>query len=132
MHFEVDSSPTGNGDALRLAVHGELDIASSERLKRAADAATVSIQPLILDLSDCAFIDSRGLGLILQIHRALSDRSRPAVAMAIVIGESVTRRLFTLTAIDRTVPLFPTLEQAGAWLGAQESRNATQSRAQPG
>ena len=132
MHFEVDSSPTGNGDAQRLAVHGELDIASGERLKRAAEAAIVGIQPLILDLSDCAFIDSRGLGLILQIHRALSDRSRPAVAMAIVIGESVTRRLFTLTAIDRTVPLFPTPEQAGAWLDTQRKPKAVESQAQPG
>ena len=132
MHFEVDSSPTSNGDALRVAVHGELDIASSARLKRAADAAIVGLQPLILDLSDCAFIDSRGLGLILQIHKELSDRGRPSVAMAIVIGESVTRRLFTLTAIDRTVPLFPTLEQAGGWLDTQRRPNATQSLPQPG
>src|SRR5215211_901761 len=132
MHFEVDSSPIGNGDALRMAVHGELDIASSERLNRAADAAIVGLQPLILDLSDCAFIDSRGLGLILQIHKALSDRGRRSVAMAIVIGESVTRRLLTLTTIDRTVPLFDTLEPAGAWLDTQRRPNGTQSQAQPG
>ncbi len=132
MRFEVDSSPIGNGDALRVAVHGELDIASSERLRRAADAAIVGIQPLILDLSDCAFIDSRGLGLILHIHKELSDGGRPPVAMAIVIGESPTRRLFTLTAIDRTVPLFSTLEQAGAWLDMQRRPDATQPQAQPG
>jgi anti-sigma B factor antagonist len=129
MHFEVDSSPVGNGHALRVAVHGELDIASSERLKRAADAAIVGIQPLILDLADCSFIDSRGLGLILQIHKELSDRGGPSVGMAIVIGESVTRRLFTLTAIDRTVPLFPTLERAGVWLDTQRRSNGTQSSA---
>jgi anti-anti-sigma factor len=127
MHFEVDSSPIGNGDALRVAVHGELDIASSERLKRAADAAIVGLQPLILDLTDCAFIDSRGLGLILQIHKELTGRDGRSVAMAIVIGESPTRRLFTLTAIDRTVPLFPALEQAGSWLDAQAGPNAIQS-----
>lgn len=132
MNFEVDSSPIGNGGALRVAVHGELDIASSERLKRAADAASVGLQPLILDLSDCAFIDSRGLGLILQIHKELTGRDGRSVAMAIVIGESVTRRLFTLTAIDRTVPLFPTLEQAGSWLDTQRKPNAPQSQARPG
>jgi anti-anti-sigma factor len=132
MHFEVDSSPISNGDVLRVAVHGELDIASSERVKRAADAAIVGLQPLILDLSDCTFIDSRGLGLILQIHKELTDRGQPSVAMAIVIGESVTRRLFTLTTIDRTVPLFASQEEAGAWLGAQGSPTATQSPAKLG
>jgi len=132
MHFEVDSSPISDGDGLRVAVHGELDIASSEQLKRAADAAVVGRRPLILDLSDCAFVDSRGLGLILQINKELTDRNGSSAAMAVVVGESATRRLFTLTAINRTVPLFDTLEQAGAWLEMRRGPTATPSPAQFG
>jgi anti-sigma B factor antagonist len=111
---DIDISPVKD-DSLRVAVDGELDIASGEHLKRAADAAVVGGRPLILDLSDCAFIDSRGLGLVLQINKELRDRNGPSAPMAIVIGESATRRLFTLTAIDRWVPLFDTLEDAGSW-----------------
>jgi anti-anti-sigma factor len=125
MNFGVDSSPISDGYGLRLAVRGELDIASSDHLKRAADAAAVRGRPLILDLSDCTFIDSRGLGLILQINKELCDRSGRSKTMAIVIGESATRRLFTLTAINHTVPLFDTLDQAGVWLDMRRGPEGT-------
>jgi hypothetical protein len=36
--------------------------------------------------------------------------------MAVVAGESNVRKMFSLTAIDQTIPLFDTRQQALAWL----------------
>jgi anti-sigma B factor antagonist len=125
MDFEVETSPTADGNGLLVAVCGELDMASCERLKPAGDEAVFGRRPLILDLSACSFIDSSGLRLMLQIHRGLTEDDAPSVPMAIVIGNSATRKMFSLTAIDHTIPLFDTLEEALEWLKDEQRHNGS-------
>ena len=116
MKIDVEESPFGDGGAMLIAVEGELDLASCERLKPAADQAVFGRRPLVLDLSQCSFLDSSALRLILQIYKGLADGEPPPTPMAIVIGDSETRRLFSLTAIDKTIPMFRAREEARAWL----------------
>ena len=99
-----------------IAIEGELDLASCEQLKPAADKAVFGRRPLILDLSQCSFLDSSALRLILQIYKGLAEGDPPPVPMGIVIGTSDTRKLFSLTAIDKTIPLFDTRDEAAAWI----------------
>jgi len=117
--FEVESSPIGDGNSILIAIAGELDLASCERLKPAADEAVFGQRPLIIDLSKCTFIDSSGLRLILQIAKGLEEGDQPQ-PMAIVIGESATEKLFSVTAIDQSIPLFDTREQAVEWIDARQ------------
>jgi anti-sigma B factor antagonist len=123
VELEVQTTPIGDGNAVLIAVDGELDLATCDRLKPAADDAVFGRRPLILDLSDCSFIDSTGLRLVLQISKALDDDDGPGVSMAIVGGDSNTRKMFTLTAIDQTIPLFDTRDEAIEWLDAQRKPN---------
>ena len=106
-----------------IAVEGEFDLASCEELKPAADEAVAARRPLILDLSKCSFIDSSALRLILQISRELSEGGDPPVPMCVVVGDSRVRKLFSLTAIDQSIPLFDTREQARAWLDTNPRPN---------
>jgi len=119
VNLEVNSSPIGDGNALLIAVDGELELASCDRLKPAADEAVFGSRPLVLDLSHCSFIDSTGLRLVLQIYKALSDEATLAVPMAVVVGRSEIRRLFSLTAIDQSIPLFQTRQEALDWLDSK-------------
>jgi anti-anti-sigma factor len=122
VNFEVVTS-SESGHVMVIAVEGEFDLASCEKLKPAADEAVAGRRSLILDLSKCSFIDSSALRLILQISRELSEDDDSPVRMCVVVGDSGVRKLFSLTAIDQSIPLFDTREQARAWLDADPSPN---------
>jgi anti-sigma B factor antagonist len=115
----VETTPIGDARAILIAVDGELDLSTCEQLKPAADEAVFGRRPLILDVSRCTFIDSSGLRLVLQIANGLADGDGAGLSMAIVAGESGTRKMFSLTAIDRKVPLFDSRDEALAWLGGK-------------
>jgi anti-sigma B factor antagonist len=113
----IEASTLGDGRAMLVAVSGELDLSTCDQLKPAADDAVFGGRPLILDLSGCTFIDSSGLRLVLQIANGLAEEEVPIAVVA--AGESSVRKLFSLTAIDQTIPLFDTREEALASLGGK-------------
>lgn len=74
-------------DSAVLALHGELDFATLERLRAAADVALCdgAVTQVVLDLSALRFLDSSGLGLWVELHdraarcgKSLQLRSVPA------------------------------------------------------
>jgi anti-sigma B factor antagonist len=95
-----------------VAVRGELDIASSTRIRKLlAGAKTDTAQPLVIDLSQCDFIDSTGLAALL--HGAKPTQNGES-HIAIVSPEGDVRRMLELTAIDQSIPVFESVEQAVA------------------
>jgi anti-sigma B factor antagonist len=94
-----------------IEVEGELDLASVERLEHVCAVAIDQGRPIVVDLTACPFIDSDGLRFVLYTHRVLAadlhDESRMAV-----VGNGEVERLLALTAIDQTIPVVPTLDDA--------------------
>jgi len=101
--------------ATLVSVEGELDLSTAEELAEPTRRAVNADCPLILDLSGCAFVDSTGLRFVLHAHTALADSGS---AMAVVTDNPHVRELFSLTAIDLSVPVFATVDEAVEWLGA--------------
>jgi anti-anti-sigma factor len=123
--FGIDTTPTADGEGTVLAVSGDLDIASSEKFVRSAQEAIAGRRPLIVDLTDCSFLDSSGLRAILQVHGALQDGNQPSVPMAVVIGDSPAGRLLSLTEVDKRLSVFATREEAGEWLVSEPKPNGS-------
>jgi anti-sigma B factor antagonist len=99
-----------------VAVRGELDIATSSRVRKLlADAATDTAQRLVIDLAQCDFIDSTGLAALL--HGAKPAQNGES-NVAIVSPEGDVRRMLELTAIDQSIPVFESVEQAVAAVAA--------------
>jgi len=121
MDLEWQMSSIGDDAGTMLAVDGELNLATCERLLPAASAAVAARRPLVLDLSNCPFIDSTGLNLILQISMDLAGADGPPTPIAIVIGGSAMRQRFSISGIDRLIPLFDTRDQATEWIGTGPS-----------
>jgi anti-sigma B factor antagonist len=97
------------GDAIILAVEGELDLATIGTLK---DAAGPRLQPdawLVLDLSALAFCDSTGLGAFVALHRQATS---VGATFALAGPGKRIADLFTLSGIDQVVPVFPTRGEA--------------------
>jgi anti-sigma B factor antagonist len=93
-----------------VAVRGELDIATSPAVRELlSDAATDRDRPLVIDLVECEFIDSTGLAALL--HGAKPAQNGES-HVAIVSPGGDVRRMLELTAIDRTIPVFESLDQA--------------------
>jgi anti-anti-sigma factor len=125
VHFEIDTSPIADGHALLVTVSGELDIDSCRQLNLAAAEALLDRRPLILDLSDCVLMDSSGARSILNLYNGLKEGESP-LPMGVVAGDSAIT-LFTLTAIQPSIPLFETLGKALEWLDTSRRSNGLPS-----
>ena len=93
-----------------ITIAGELDIATSPRVRELlSTAARDEDRPLVIDLTRCNFVDSTGLATLLHGAKP-AQNGESNVALVCVGGE--VRKLLELTAIDRTIPVYETLESA--------------------
>ncbi len=94
-----------------VAVSGELDLGNAEKLRGPLIKAVSSIshECVVLDLSDCGFLDSSGLRLLLSAQRrAQATGSSLRIAGS---GPAVVR-VIELTAVDKFLRLFPDVPAA--------------------
>jgi anti-anti-sigma factor len=103
-----------------ISITGDLDIANTDRVRESLEAAVADREhPLVVDLTNCDFIDSAGLSTLLAAARPRTKDADLAIAAA---TETETRRMLDLTGISLTLPTFDSLEQAtAAAVGAQPS-----------
>jgi len=59
-----------------LEVRGEFDLATGDTLARWVEALDPHVRELILDLSGLAFIDSSGIGALLQTRERAAESGR--------------------------------------------------------
>ena len=93
-----------------VTVSGELDQSTAPELRAAlSDAFGVESDSVLVDLSDCGFIDSTGLSLLVETKRHLAEESR---RFGVCCPDADVRRLLELTGIDQAVGLFDTRDEA--------------------
>jgi anti-anti-sigma factor len=94
----LELTTTDEGEAVRIVLRGEFDIAGAERLEAAlARAEAGAPRVLVLDLSELEFMDSTGLRIVLAADARARDDGRE---LRIVRGAEAVRRLFHLTGLD--------------------------------
>jgi anti-anti-sigma factor len=101
--LRVTPEPSGFGS--RLALEGELDLATTPILEVRLEAATRKGGPIELDLTELTFIDASGLRAILSAHRRALRRGEPGISLINPSGD--IRRLLSLTALDLTIQVAP-------------------------
>ena len=95
------SERDGAGDAVVLALSGELDMATVSRLTERLDDAARKRQSVVLDLSDLDFIDSSGLRAFLE---ATAEASRDGWSFAITSPPARIRRVFEVAGVHEFLP----------------------------
>ena len=109
----IDVAPEGPGQVVRLK--GELDLVNAEQLAAALGAVTESDPGRVaIDLSDCDFIDSAGLAAILHGAQQIADAGG---SVRIACPEGNLRDLLRITAIDQSIPVVGTRDEALAAMG---------------
>ncbi|NKY86209.1 STAS domain-containing protein [Nocardia veterana] len=95
------------GSAVVVTVHGEVDMNSAPHLQTALDQALQS-EPstVVLDMTEVGFLGSAGLSVLLATSQA-----GPAGGLRVVASPAV-RRPIEVTALDKLLRLFATVEEA--------------------
>jgi anti-sigma B factor antagonist len=96
-----------------VAVSGEFDLAAITQYRAARAEAMGADGALIVDLTDCTFIDSTGIAAVIRTFERADKAGRP---FALVASSSQVRRVLELVGIPGRVPWFERLDDALAEL----------------
>jgi anti-sigma B factor antagonist len=111
---ELSVSKTSAGDVPILAVSGEVDVYSAPALKDKIGELIQSGQTtLIVDLSGVAFLDSTGLGALVEARAATNESGG---SLPIVCSQERILKLFTITGLDGVFTIHPDVGAAVAAL----------------
>jgi anti-sigma B factor antagonist len=115
-----DTPPT-NGTPLGIAIKsagknasiieliGELDMGTVPQVEGRLRQALEANDGVILDLSDLSFIDSTGIGLLIDAHQATEGSGK---LHTVISPNSQIERVFRIAGIDRALPTFSDREEA--------------------
>ena len=93
-----------------VQVSGELDLATVEILEASVERALKhSIEPLLIDFTDCGFIDSSVLSLLVKLRNRLGHSSPPRFA---VVARDQPLRVLHMTRLADEMAVFASLEEA--------------------
>lgn len=99
-----------DGTTVRLALEGELDIASAGQVERELTRIESDAPPtLVLDLRRLGFMDSTGLRIVVAADARAREQSRRLV---VVRGPEAVQRIFRMTRLDERLEMVD--EPAGA------------------
>ncbi len=102
---------THHGDVVVVAVDGEIDRSNAQQVAAALLKAVPNVAAaVVLDLTGTGYIDSSGIQLLFEVAERL--RKRQQQLRAVVPDGAQIRRVLSVVALDRTVPLHPTLDEA--------------------
>jgi anti-sigma B factor antagonist len=103
--FDVRSETTPRGGVLRVA--GDLDLASAPRVEEAI--SELDADPVVIDLSECTFLDSAGMRVLLAGARELADAGR---RLRVATSDPRILRVLEIAAVDTLIEVHPTVEDA--------------------
>lgn len=94
-----------------VGILGEVDPSNADTvLERVVSAPTRNDRGLVVDLTECSFIDSAGIAMLFEVIRR---HRRRRVGVAVVAPpEAVVRRVLEITRVDAVAPLCPDVQTA--------------------
>ena len=114
--FKVEVESLDDGVRI-VSITGELDQATADKLRGALrEAIEGESSAVLIDMSDCGFIDSTGLGVIVEAWKDLQARNGESSALSICGPATEVRRLLEVTGLDQAIEIRDTREDAIAAL----------------
>jgi stage II sporulation protein AA (anti-sigma F factor antagonist) len=105
---EFRASSERLADETRIVrVQGEVDLYTAPEFELALGPNGAAAGRVVVDLSECTFIDSTGLGILVEAH----SRGDHDTLLIVASGMEVLRA-FEVSGLDRRLVVHPTLESA--------------------
>jgi len=106
--FELRS--TRVGDAVVVAIVGEIDMATAPEVSKAIDTGHGGAARVIIDLSEVTFLDSSALNAFVQSQQELAERD---VAFRIISpADHAVRNVFEITRLTEPLSVVDSLADA--------------------
>ena len=113
--FEINSGP-GPEDVYVVRVAGEVDMSHEEELRGELRAAVdADAKGIVVDLTECEFIDSSGVRALL-LSRQAQHSEEDSERLAVAASSDQILRILSVMGIDQVIPIRPTVEEAAAAL----------------
>jgi anti-sigma B factor antagonist len=116
--FEASAAEIENGVRV-IEVRGELDLSTAPDLEAPLEEATAAADgSVLIDLSDCEFIDSTGIALIVRAWQRVDARSDNGGTGRVVLccGNEQVRRVLEVTGLENSIAIYATRDEALAAL----------------
>jgi anti-sigma B factor antagonist len=108
-HYRLTVEVRHEPGHMLVTVAGEVDIATAPQLRERLAGPAASGMPVIVDLDPVSFIDATGLGVLAC---AASRAAAHGASLHVVCSRQQVRRVFTITGLDRRIPLARTMTRA--------------------
>jgi anti-anti-sigma factor len=91
---------------VRVRLHGEIDFDAADDVRECTDEAVAmpGADGVVIDLSDCTFIDSSGLNALVDAVDTADVHNRQ---LRITGAKGIVLRVIQLTELDSVLPLDP-------------------------
>jgi anti-anti-sigma factor len=116
--FEATAAQLDDGVRV-IVVRGELDLSTASDLEGPLEEAVSSHDgSVLIDLTDCEFIDSTGIALIVRAWQQLDNRADGDGSGRVVIcsANDQVRRVLEITGLELSIPIHSTRDEALAAL----------------
>jgi anti-anti-sigma factor len=115
--FEASSAELDGGVRV-VVVRGELDLGTAPELEGPLEEAVGADEPLLIDLTECEFIDSTGIAMIVRAWQRLANGDGDARSdrMAICSENAQVRRVLEITGLELSIPVLGSRDEALAAL----------------
>ena len=97
--MRIHTHPVNDG-VVRLAVTGEIDLASANDLYEAITTAAASAVEVVVDLADVVFCDSTGIGALI---RARTTAAAEGVGVTVINPRGIVHRALDVTGVLHTL-----------------------------
>jgi anti-sigma B factor antagonist len=105
--FRCEAEWLGDSSAV-ITVVGEVDLHTSTRLREVLDEVRARdiTDHLVVDLSECTFLDSTGLGMLVKAQQQARS------PLNVVVAAPQVRKALSVTSLDSVFDLHDTREDA--------------------
>jgi anti-anti-sigma factor len=97
MDDELKIRTAREGTTATVVASGEIDLSTVDELRSAVTRAAEDVETLLLDLTDVEFIDSAGLGGLLELRSTLRSR---AVTLQISAEDGPVKQAMEITGLS--------------------------------
>jgi anti-sigma B factor antagonist len=112
--FEIETQALGDGLQM-LSVRGELDLDTAPKLKRELESLDASeVTGLLVDLSQCDFIDSTGVALLVKAWKRLDIVAAAGGRGRVVLCSPTAQvqRVLEITGLESSISVHPSRDAA--------------------
>jgi anti-sigma B factor antagonist len=108
--MDLDVETSIRGDTTVLTLRGEIDVYTAPRLRQAiVDVVDGGAQRLVVDMEKVDFLDSTGLGVMVEGLKRMKGREG---TLSVVATQDKIVKIFDITGLNKSFDIYRSVDEA--------------------